>query len=83
MFKVLNKTIKHMKDLKIHFVLIIIFFISCFCSKNNSRNQENNGIYEIVISHELNNEIKASSFIEDYKIVQLSTSNDNLIFFFF
>jgi hypothetical protein len=69
-----------MKDLKIHFVLIIIFFISCFCSKNNSRNQENNGIYEIVISHELNNEIKASSFIEDYKIVQLSTSNDNLIF---
>lgn len=59
---------------------MIILFIYCSCSKNSSQNQENNTINEIVISYEPDNEIKASSFIEDYKIVQLSASNDNLIY---
>lgn len=71
-----------MKAIKTGSILIIILCVlySCGKNKNSSQNQDCNTINEIVISNESSNEIKASSFIENYKIIQLATSSDNLIF---
>lgn len=70
-----------MKNLVTYFLLAIIFFISCNKKEDNSYKKEDDKSANVVdVSYETNNKIKATSFIEDYKIVQLATNNDNLIF---
>lgn len=62
-----------MKLLLKYSCLILLIFSSC----NKKQELETN---EIVVSYKSDKQIKASSFIEDFKIVQLSTDDDNLIF---
>lgn len=66
---------------KLSLIIIIILLISCNRKDNGSHKAENfKSPYEVDVSYKSNSKIKTSSFIEDFKIVQLSTSNDNLIF---
>lgn len=55
------------------FFLSIIIFTSCSRQRDVMSN-------EIFIPFKSDKEIKASSFIDDFKIIQLSTNDDNLIF---
>lgn len=62
-----------MKKLSKLFFLSIIIFTSC----SKQRDVRSNDIF---VSFKSDTEIKASSFIDDFKIIQLSTNDDNLIF---
>lgn len=60
-------------------LLIKLFFFSIiiFTSCNKQKDERSNDIF---VPFKSDKEIKASSFIDDFKIIQLSTNDDNLIF---
>lgn len=61
-----------MKTFAKYFFLIIFICYSCTEKKTQNSN-------EIIVDYKANDEIKVSSFIENFKIVKLSTDNDHLI----
>lgn len=63
-----------MKLLQTLLLFSIIIFSSCSEQKDE---EQSNGIF---VTFKSDKEIKASSFIDDFKIVQLATNDDNLIF---
>jgi hypothetical protein len=62
-----------MKKIYWYYFLTIIIFLSCEKKKEQNLN-------EIVVEFNTTQEINTSSFIENFKIIKLSTSNETLIF---